>query len=482
MSAVLHSGSAAGILPPSTLPRELALSNGWLIVIALLGTALNLVAYQSFEPIPVSILFYVTGLLLVALSSRQHTRLQCAVFTRMFSIAWLMTGVGGIFAEIFRDEFQLSSDAATFYEFATSELRGLGLDEVSLVTESVAAVFAWRFTYDLFAALGFEKGRYIGILLNDLAVAFSGVIALRAAFSVYGFDVARLRRLQVLLYSCGLFWLFCSVHLRDSFVLLVSTLSFYLWIRFLEAPGTLRLLRYLVASLPLYGAFALLRAEFVFIPAMLCVAALLVVGWTRASRSPVLAFCLLFGGLLGAAAAWVVLGENFLFVFESGTETYSNLAASEAAADSLGMKLIVEQPVPIRLVAGSAMLFVYPIPMWAGLQFDSVTFFFKSLTAPFFYFFTPLFLLGGWRVLSQRAARTPISLFLLGTMVACTAAIAMTSMETRHFGGFLVPGFLLALLPAIDQPRDRSAYRDALALFLSAIVAVHLLWALLKLL
>jgi hypothetical protein len=458
----------------------LILSTALLLVIWFIGTALNLAAYMDANCVIAGLVMYALGGLLVFITSRQHLALQFAVYSRLFAIGWLMAGIGAIYAEVFRDPLQLGSDAATFFELARSDTRGLPLEDLGLLTESAGAVFTWRAAYESFAAFGFERSRYIGLLVNVVIVAFSGIVALRCALLMYGFDVPRLRRMQVFVAGCGLFWLFSAIHLRDGFVLLVAALSVQLWLQFLRKPGTARLLWLLLLSLPLYAAFAVLRPEFVYLPALMCIGALVALGLSRAGHSPALAAAVIIGGALAAAGSWYLLGESFLAVFQRGTEAYSDLAAVEASADSLGMKLVMNQPAPIRLVLGSAQLFTMPIPFWMGFQTGNAAVFFKSMNAIFFYGFTPLVVLAAWRVIGRRELRTPINLFLLISFAACTAAIALTSLESRHFGAFLVPGFCLALVPALDGARDGAAYRLLLQLYLTAVALVHIAWLIIK--
>src|SRR6185436_14029906 len=94
-------------------------------------------------------------------------------------------------------------------------------------------------------------------------------------------------------------------------------------------------------------------------------------------------------------------------------EGYSELSFEQGEEQSLGNKLIVNQAPPVRLVLGSAYLFVYPIPFWAGFKEASSYHKFKSLNVLFMYAITPLFALAVWRVVLLKKLRRASILFLL---------------------------------------------------------------------
>ena len=70
---------------------------------------------------------------------------------------------------------------------------------------------------------------------------------------------------------------------------------------------------------------------------------------------------------------------------------------------------------------------------------------------------------------------------MLFVSVGFTLAIAGTSLETRHFGNFLVPVFVLALLPDLRIRIERRHYRQLLILMLGGVAVVHAAWVVLKL-
>lgn len=448
----------------------------------LLGCWWQLAVYESLQPSVAAALFWIAGTSTLWLT-RTYLRLERAMFARLFSIGWFMAGIAAVYANLLQDPLQLASDAATFFDLARGESVGLALEDIREITEGAGAVVLWRSVYDFFAGIGFEKGRYIGILMNVTCVALAGVVALRMARLVYGSDQARLRRLILIFSSCGLLWLFSAIHLRDSLVFLTVTANCFVWVRYLVAPRVWGLAWLALANILFFLSFAFLRSEFVFVPIAMFLAALGAVILTRTAsgrQRPLVyaafAFSLILTGLL-----YVNLGDELIFALTRGTEGYLAHSAEEAAADSLGMALVVNQALPIRLVLGSAYLFVFPIPFWSGFQLESASPLFKSANVLFFYALTPLLLLSLVRIWHINAQFNRVNVFLALVAFGFTLGIAGTSLETRHFGAFLAPFFVLALLPDLSQPRVQHVYKRWLSYFLALMAVVHVAWAVLTL-
>ena len=53
---------------------------------------------------------------------------------------------------------------------------------------------------------------------------------------------------------------------------------------------------------------------------------------------------------------------------ESKMTSYTNMAASQSSGHSLGMQLVVNQPMPSRLVMGTGSMMIFPLPLWVILR------------------------------------------------------------------------------------------------------------------
>jgi hypothetical protein len=471
-------------LPPLTpsenryvLSRNLAVSS----LLLLLGTALNVFAYRSIQPIGACLLFYVAGAAFLYVTPR-GLELERKAFRVVFAVGWFMAGVAAYYANYLDDSFQNTSDAASFFELAVQPSEQATLANLKAITEGSGAVLLWRSIYDFFALLGFDKERYIGVLLNVTAAAETAVIAVRMSRLTFGHDVARINRLILLFAACGIFWIFEGIHLRDAVVLLGVTALGYCWVRYLARPRPFNLLLLIAGTLLGFLFFGFLRAEFVFVPAALLVAgvvSILLFDPSKGARKLIL-YVVAAAAAVVAAILYLRFSDEVLLAIEMGNKGYFDEVTQTSSADSLGARFIVAAPLPVRLLFGSAYLFVFPIPVWSGFQLESAYHLFKSCHAIFFYAVTPLFALTLLRIAGRRALRTPVVMFLLFSVFGFLVAIAGTSLESRHFGSFMPLLFLLVTLPDLTATRDRRAFRGLLLAFLGLMTLVHLAWASLK--
>lgn len=470
-------GDSAGSFRPAISFHVFA---SGLLLIA--GTVLSVVAYASIEPMLVGCLALLTvyaTLRILPLADGIELR----VFFVVFSICWFWAGIAAVFANFLDDVSQNRMDAAYFFEIVTQgEAATIGVLDLLMSTENGGAMIIWRSLYDAFHFLGFEKGRYIGITVNLSMVALASVVGVKMVKAVFGDDFPRIRRFAVLFGSCGMFWLFAAIHIRDAAVLLTISLLTLSWLAYLASPGFKSALRLFAASIAALLLLGLLRTEYVFVPLAMLGAGLMAFAMGSGPSGDRKGSLLLVLLLLLPPGGYLLLSmqSDLMAAMALGRESYADLSAAEGGAGSLGNSLIVNQILPLRLLFGSASLFVLPIPFWIGFNLDSAYNFFKSLNAMFMYAVVPLFALASWRILMDRSRRRPPVLFLLLLVIGFTLSVAYTSLESRHLGGFLVPFLVLAVLPDLSQGRDIRAYHRLLLVFLCLMCLVHVAWLALK--
>lgn len=476
----------------TTLPNEPALGGRALgrnsdyllpgITLSTLSGLLHVLVYGTIAPLVIATFFYISGAILLG-ALRAGGGIERGAFRLMFSTCWLWAGVAAIYANFLNDPGQNSSDAAGFFALASGEASGLRLEEIEQLTVGSGAVALWRIFYDLFSVLGFEKGRYIGITFNVLLVALTGITGVKLIKLVFGEDYARLRRFILLFSLCGMFWLFAAIHLRDAAVLLTASVAALYWVKYLGRPRPANLAWLIATSLGAFIAFALLRIEFVFVPLAMLAAGFASIVLNPPSngrrREMVLVATVFMSALL---AFLIVLFRTDLFdTLLRGNEAYAELAAEvPSATESLGAQFIVNAPLLARLILGAAYVLIFPIPVWSGLGSDSVYQLFKSLQALFMYGLVPLWALAIWRVCNPGTVRTAPLLFLVFVPLGMLLAVAGTSLETRHFGAFLVPVLVLATLPDLSARSEWATYRNFLVLFIVSMLVIHCAWAALK--
>ena len=501
---------------------------GWVLLIVVafcLATLFQSAAYRSVAPALVATVFLVLGYLAFHEKSPWGSRSQCFAFVLIFTLCYFWSGVAALSANYLDDPIQ-RSDTAWFYKLATNLDDDLSLDEIRGMTSGAGAIYAWRVLYKVFSAIGLEKGIYIAVASNTFFVAIAGVVGVKTAALIFGEDQRKLKNMAMLFAFSGIYWLFGSVLLRDSTVLLLNTLLFYAWVRVLMQP-TLRAAALLfVFSLFSLKLYEYIRTEYFFVPyALLLTGEVSFFGSRQFFRMPYRekTLSLLLGVLCAlAAVTHFHLSKsniNSLTAVISGTKAYvdhanslnvkgsslgaadvkaagsslgaadvkaagSSLGAADvkAAGSSLGVKYVLNQWLPIRLSVGVLYLQMFPIPFWRGFVDGGIYHIFKSLNAIYMWFVFPLAILGVYRTWQSRAEQSKLTLvFLSITYAGFSLAVAGASLETRHLGSFSLPLLILALVPNLNSIEDRSLYIHFLGAWLALNVLVHLAWAILKL-
>lgn len=452
------------------------------ILIFFAGSLINIYAYSSLLPLLLAPIFLFFGRLTLWFL-RANSVFERKILLRTFSTGWLMAGIAAIYCNIFLDVQQIHLDAGVFYNLTTSgETEQFSFLQIQALYENALSIVIWRELYNSVAALGLERGRYIGVLLNVLIMAFTGVIAIRMCQRIYGGDLKRSRLMVVFFSFCGLFWMFSAIHIRDAMVLFSITALVSVWVKFLIKPSFgLNFLSTIMATLVGTLVFGFLRREFIFVPgALLCagVMALMLSNDFRSNRRVVLALATCI--LVAITALAANYGELVILALNDGNATYSSLSELESSSSSLGMRLIYEQPFLIRLLIGVIYIFIFPVPFWFGFQLQSAYQLFKSLNVLFFYAFIPLLLIALGEIFKKGRRCSQVQLFLAIVSIGFTMAIAGTSLENRHFGAFLVPIFLLALSPNLADRKILRKYRRLLMIMLIGVFGIHILWLFIK--
>lgn len=447
-------------------------------VLLLIASIFHLLAEASLLPLVAAFIYYCTGRVALWLT-RLGGCWERHIYNQVFLTGLLVAGIAA-FYRTFADDSQ--GDSLFFYENATHAVAGWSMLEIAAITEGALAVVLWREVYDFMATFGFPRAQYVGILVNVLVVSLSGVITLKMAKLLYGYDIYRFKILTILFSTCGLFWIFAGILLRDSVVLLSISLLAYAWLFFLCKPDIgFRLCLIVGSSLLASILFTFLRTEFTFVPiamAMAAIAALLFGAKVGRDRS-IAYFLVLFGLML---TGWLLanFGDAIEFALMRGGEGYAEQSAAQHGDSSLGMALIVNQPMLIRVPLGAVYLFFSPIPFWIGFQFESVYSLFKSFNVVYLYFIVPLLVLAFRNIIKIKSSRSPPLLFLLFVVLGFTFAIAGTSLETRHLGVFFAPMFILSLFPDMQSKVVKNNYHQILIGVLGTVVVVHYIWLVIK--
>lgn len=450
----------------------------------LVGIGLEILVYQSLGPLVVNALFILVGLSILRLTGMTG-RSERAAYMALFTMGVLASAVAGFYADYIGDPMQTAGDAYGFYTLSVENVSDQTLDELSSMHAGALAIIIWRPVYDFFLALGFEGHRYIGVSVNCLMVAMVGPFTVRLGRSVCPeASTGQEEQLTKIMPLCALYWLYASVHLRDAHILLSSTLLIYMWSIYLRNPRKL-----VYFALPFIGTIIgaiyldYLRMRLGFLAIVIACAALFSLAYMRTNGPKISGLKFILAG----AASIAILGLAMTFgagvsdAVIQGAESYSTATASNAAGNnSLATSLILDQSPIVRAVLGVLYLFLFPIPVWSGLDQHTVYHLFKACNAIFFYFLIPALIVSAREILTKKQCRNPITVFLLLYSLGYSMAVALTSLETRHFGIVLPALFALVMVPNWRLRKVRSLYHSYLAAVLTGVSAIHLLWGLVK--
>ena len=344
------------------------------------------------------------------------------------------------------------------------------------------AIVIWQQVYHLFSAMGFSHAPYLGVQFNALVVALSGSVTILAARSIFGDDRWRLRRVGNLYACCGLFVLFGSILIRDGFTLYLNLLVFWSLIHWLQRPTVRNYVLALVVTIVAGVSVWYLRKNSTYLFGLFHMMALFCWYWRgRKSMGHALA-TLSLPLILAFASAFLYQYFSASFdVLTRESENYIELAANNSLSDSLGMALVVNQPLPIRATLGSGVLLAFPIPLWAYLQPGASEYeLIKTWQGVYMIYMLPLALAGFLGVVHNIRRRDEFvseQVFIALYAVGMLAAVAATSLETRHIGQFLPAFILLAAMPDTRQRKERRRVVSMRFTWIAILGVVHLAWA-----
>ena len=449
----------------------------WNITIPIfcIAATLNIFAYYSVEPVLLFIIY--VGLVLLFMKVLGETGRQArAGVLLVCAVCWFWAGIAAIFLEHISADSQ-GSDVWYFYNVVTDK-DFIPFNEGTIV-QNAGAIYIWKIVYEFSELIGFTKGFYIGVTFNVFIVTISSLIGLKMVKIIYPNDAERRNRFIIIYASCGMFWLFGSIHLRDSMALFSITLLLLFWITYLGKSNFTNFIILIIASVVGILVLGFVRAEFVFVPGALLLAGLTAefIGGTRKRHINILLISCL---VIGVTTFGYLFIDELLGAFEN-TSRYQELSNVESATTSLGNSLVINQSWPLRLLFGAIYLLLFPIPFWIGFQVDSIYHLYKSFNVIFMYFLIPLCGLAIKRLIENRGLRTPPVLFMVFSAIGFILLIGYSSLETRHLGSFLIPMIILALLPDLEGRADLFAYKYYLKVFLLFVIVLHLAWIALKL-
>ena len=468
-----------------------------IIIVFLLGSIVNTAAYWSAAPVVVFAITLAATLGLVRLLGRDVAEERAAVVI-MFIVSWFWAGVSASYLAIVGYE---NPDSGYFHEavldkdvnpiaeaeYLQSRVKDISVGQFAYdwfsvyVMQNAGAIVTWRLAYDFFSFLNLGYGKYIGVTMNTAFVALSVAMGLRMVKGIFGADQIRIRRYVLLCATCGMFWLFASLHVRDSMALFCVTFLAMFWVYYLQEPNIKTLIALALATVIGFMLFGLVRTEFLFVPLAMIMAGIgaKTIGVRGEGRPRRWWFAGLGACLVLALSSVMVLypplEDAIVTMLEERGKFYAAISFDEGAG-SLGNQLIVSQTGLIKLLMATPYLLLAPVPVWVGFFSDLAYHLYKTFNAIFMYCVLPLVAVALWRMAQNPNLRRPALLFAAFCFVGFAAAVAYTSLEGRHMGSFYIFLILLALVPNLGTHADRRMYKFGFAILMAFIVPMHVTW------
>lgn len=450
------------------------------LIAMMIGLMIQSTVHNELGPFPISLALFLLGLIPLCVPFWAD-RWSRRAYVLTYGVTTLMAGIYQLYQINVMKEF-LFSDEGTFYSWVSMGLEG----KLTWRHENYwLPVVIWRFFYSVADAMRHGNASWIGTIPNTLIMALSASILSRAARHIFGPDDYRLRKLGTLFAVSGIFWMYGACFLRDCYALIVQVIIIWAILRFLRTSNIRNLIIAAIAIALCYAAMRGIRGR--TLPMFFAFIMLAGIAWTRREGMSIGVLLLVIVGLPIA----VVTAQYFMPYFGMAMEDV--LGAAEIRGygfrgmdtTSLTRQLVMNQPLPLRVILGSLLLLIYPIPIWTHFQIGH----------PFYLWFKgfqgvlnvavilPLvFVAIGrcFRIAIKGGADAAISLFLLAYAGLTMAAVAASAIETRYWGQFLPVLLLLAVIPDWRNIETRSKVIHIGVVWFICILMGHLMWAVMK--
>ncbi len=451
-----------------------------IVFLGLSGACLHSYANGSFDAFVVSILFLVAGVGIVSLGF-SFKKAELRVFLLTYAVCVFAGGLAQCYSLDIFGKLQSTTDANTFLRFLKPFPPYASFADLEKSINSPLAVIIWQQFYRLTGQLGFEFGPFTALLLNALIMGITGSITVRTAREIFGDDDWRLRRVGTLFALCGLFILFGSILLRDCFTTFFNSLVLWGLVRWLRAPTVLKLLGAIMLTSVSAAAMVYLRFESIVLFGLFWSLAFLV--WFVRERIDVvriIAICMVLISLLAGSSYLMRCVQTARQFQEDKIEGYSGSAAAAMQKESLGMKLVARQPLPVRMVMGSGYMMIFPIPLWGYLQPGMGEYhiikgyhgIYQVLVLPLC--FTGIVCAAG-EFFRNREQSLPL-VFTAAYLVTNLMAVVATSLEQRHLAQFMPALFILASVPDTREKNSRRTVNRMGVAWFIVVVLVHVAW------
>jgi hypothetical protein len=444
------------------------------IIFLLIGLVFMVFAEEQLDLIFYTVFLFGSGFLLTCLFiGGGKLSYESTTYLLSFGISVF---IAGIFCYLFGNDNY--ADVHHFYNLSRSGWVDQNINEVG--SNGALSVFVWRVFYSLSNGLGFPGGMWIGSMFNASLLGVTGALTVKTARIVWGNDFRRLTLVSFFFCFCPMLWMFGGTHIRDVFALFLNLVLVHVWIRMLTRASLINVVLVVLATVFLPTAMYYVRFESAKLPAVTAVCGTLLFLSRIPRRDALLiAFC-----LMGLCA--ILFQENLVLLTDRVLTIINYLRSAYMGGGSdasMGTLLVVNQPLPIRLLGGSLYLHLFPIPFWAGMfQTDSLFTILRGLNGLFIILVLPLAVLGLFQVVTNlfRSIIDRRQIFLLTFYGLMTAAVVMSSLEIRHLAQFFPVLFLISAFSDYQEPKTKQRLKHIYVAWLLGVLIIYGVWMIVK--
>lgn len=465
-----------------TLPSVAAIWGILLVIVG--GSVLQSVANATADGFFVALFFLCAGVLIVR-GVFPAGNAELRAFLQAYAACVLAGGLAQCYSLAVFGNLQSTVDAAFFFGSISPAPPFTTVADVALFVDSYLPILTWQQIYKAAWLLGLDFGPYTGVMFNAFLIGLAGSVTVRTARELFGPDLWRLRRVGTLFSFCGLFILFGAVFIRDSFTTVLNAVVLWWIIRWLLDRTAAKLFAALTVTGISAFAMIFLRAEAVALFGLFWLLTFLF--WFFEKRMDFRRLA-----VVCAAICVMIIARPYVMSSVQTAETaravwmtgYNEITARESGQESLGARLVANQPLPVRVVLNSALFMVYPIPLWAYFKIGMGDYnWIKGYHGVYQVIVLPLVFAGFLGVIRlfrrDRKQGTPL-LFLVTYLVLNTVAVSATSGEQRHLAQFMPAFMILAALPDTRDPKSRRELGEISKWWIAVVIFVHLAWMIMK--
>lgn len=347
--------------------------------------------------------------------------------------------IGAYFRSATYDTMQTEADAGYFFEVSSSFFMLI----VDPGSENMGPIYLWATLYRALEQVGIQPDPLWGILINSGLVVAALYLFYRYAWRFYALTAHQAKWLALLMGSNGVLMMSAGIHLRDSFLIFLTTIAVILYGRpFNQWP-----IRFPGSRVAVLAGLSFLsylcRVESAMVPIMVAMVAIYAFGMRRLDVRIRMAVLVLGGSALFFAFSRLIDFNAFYSDFVGRNhESYRELSERESDAGSVALYLLYQLPGYISAFAGSLQTLFIKIPAWLNIGRGSYDFY-LALAAIQMLVVAPL-AVSTMLASIYRRYNDRVMFHVLATVVLLVM-VALTSIQVRHFA-VLYPSLMLLVV------------------------------------